>query len=130
MWKTILTIASILIIGIIMFNMFTKQSNGIDISINEFKEKFQDEQGVVIDVRTQEEYEEGHLVKTDKLLDFTNGEFQDSLSELDKDKTYYLYCRTGNRSGQAARIMKSEGFENVYNVGGFEDLANAGFEAE
>jgi len=130
MWKTILTIASILIIGIIMFNMFTKQSNGIDISIDEFKEKFQEEQGVVIDVRTQEEYEEGHLVKTDKLLDFTNGEFQDSLSDMDKDKTYYLYCRTGNRSGQAARIMKSEGFENVYNVGGFEDLANAGFEAE
>jgi len=130
MWKTILTIASILIIGIIMFNMFTKQSNGIDISIDEFKEKFQEEQGVVIDVRTQEEYEEGHLVKTDKLLDFTNGEFQDSLSDMDKDKTYYLYCRTGNRSGQAARIMKSQGFENVYNVGGFEDLANAGFEAE
>ncbi|HKK25850.1 MAG TPA: rhodanese-like domain-containing protein [Gracilimonas sp.] len=113
-----------------MFNMFTKQSNGIDISIDEFKEKFQEEQGVVIDVRTQEEYEEGHLVKTDKLLDFTNGEFQNSLSDMDKDKTYYLYCRTGNRSGQAARIMKSQGFENVYNVGGFEDLANAGFEAE
>jgi len=130
MWKTILTIASILIIGIIMFNMFTKQSNGIDISIDEFKEKFEEEQGVVIDVRTQEEYEEGHLVKTDKLLDFSNGEFQESLSELDKEKTYYLYCRTGNRSGQAARIMKSEGFENVYNVGGFEDLANGGFEAE
>jgi len=130
MWKTILTIASILIIGFIMFNMFTKQSNGIDISIDDFKEKFEEEQGVVIDVRTQEEYEEGHLVKTDKLLDFSNGEFQESLSELDKEKTYYLYCRTGNRSGQAARIMKSEGFENVYNVGGFEDLANGGFEAE
>lgn len=113
-----------------MFNMFTSQSNGIDISIDEFKEKYQEEQGVVIDVRTQEEYEEGHLVNTDKQLDFMNGEFQESLSELDKDKTYYLYCRTGNRSGQAARIMKSEGFENVYNVGGFEDLANAGFEAE
>ncbi|HKK25544.1 MAG TPA: rhodanese-like domain-containing protein [Gracilimonas sp.] len=113
-----------------MFNMFTKQSNGIDISIDDFKEKFEEEQGVVIDVRTQEEYEEGHLVKTDKLLDFSNGEFQESLSELDKEKTYYLYCRTGNRSGQAARIMKSEGFENVYNVGGFEDLANGGFEAE
>lgn len=113
-----------------MFNMFTKQSNGIDISIDEFKEKYTEEQGVVIDVRTQEEYEEGHLVKTDKQLDFTNGEFEESLSELDKDKTYYLYCRTGNRSGQAARIMKNEGFEKVYNIGGFEDLARAGFDAE
>lgn len=130
MGKTILTIASILIIGTIMFNMFTKQSNDIDISIDEFKEKYENEQGVVIDVRTREEYEEGHLAKTDTLLDFTNGEFQESLNKLDKNKTYYLYCRTGNRSGQAARIMKSEGFEKVYNIGGFEDLTNAGFEAE
>jgi phage shock protein E len=130
MWKTILTIASILIIGIIMFNMFTKQSNGIDISIDEFKEKYAEDHGIVIDVRTQEEYDEGHLVKTDKQLDLMNGEFEGSLSEFEKDKTYYLYCRTGNRSGQAARIMKSEGFEKVYNIGGFEDLANAGFEAE
>lgn len=113
-----------------MFNMFTKQSNGIDISIDEFKEKYAEDQGIVIDVRTQEEYEEGHLVKTDKQLDLTNGEFEESLSEFEKDKTYYLYCRTGNRSGQAARIMKSQGFENVYNIGGFKDLANAGFETE
>ncbi|MFP8487549.1 rhodanese-like domain-containing protein [Gracilimonas sp. Q87] len=110
--------------------MFTKQSNGIDISIDEFKEKYTEEQGVVIDVRTQEEYEEGHLVKTDKQLDLTNGEFEESLNKLDKDKTYYLYCRTGNRSGQAARIMKNEGFKKVYNIGGFEDLAQAGFDAE
>lgn len=113
-----------------MFNMFTKKSEGIDISVDEFKERYTEEQGVVIDVRTQEEYEDGHLLKTDKQLDLMNGEFKESLSELDKDKTYYLYCRTGNRSGQAARMMKSEGFENVYNVGGFNDLARAGFETE
>jgi len=130
MWKTILTIASILIIGIIMFNMFTKKSNGIDVSIDEFKEKYAEDAGVVIDVRTQEEYNEGHLVKTDMQLDLMNGEFEDSLEELDKDKTYYLYCRTGNRSGQAARIMKSEGFDKVYNIGGFDDLARAGFETK
>lgn len=130
MWKTILTIASILIIGMIMFNMFTKKSNDIDVSIDEFKEKYAEDAGVVIDVRSQQEYDEGHLAKTDMQLDLMNGEFEDSLDELEKDKTYYLYCRTGNRSGQAARIMKSEGFEKVYNIGGFDDLARAGFEAE
>ncbi len=130
MWKTILTIASILIIGMIMFNMFTKKSNDIDVSIDEFKEKYAEDAGVVIDVRSQQEYDEGHLAKTDMQLDLMNGEFEESLDELEKDKTYYLYCRTGNRSGQAARIMKSEGFEKVYNIGGFDDLARAGFEAE
>lgn len=113
-----------------MFNLFTKQSNEIDINVDEFKEKYSETPGVVIDVRTQEEYEEGHLVKTDHQYDFMNGEFEEQLDKLDKDETYYLYCRSGNRSGQAARMMKSKGFENVYNIGGFEDLANKGFEAE
>lgn len=113
-----------------MFNMFTKKSNDIDVSIDEFKEKYAEDAGVVIDVRSQQEYDEGHLAKTDMQLDLMNGEFEDSLDELEKDKTYYLYCRTGNRSGQAARIMKSEGFEKVYNIGGFDDLARAGFETE
>lgn len=136
MWKTILTIAAILIIGIIMFNIFnksnteTKSTMSIDISTEQFKEKRAETEGIVIDVRTQDEYDEGHLAETDHQYDVMNGEFQSQLENFDKDETYYLYCRSGNRSGQAARIMKKAGFEKVYNVGGFEDLANAGFETE
>ncbi|MDZ7680804.1 MAG: rhodanese-like domain-containing protein [Fodinibius sp.] len=48
------------------------------------------------------------------------------LKSLDKDKTYYLYCRTGNRSGQAAELMVENGFDNVYNIGGYQDLVDAG----
>lgn len=102
----------------------------IDISTEEFKEKRAETKGVIIDVRTQGEYEEGHLADADHQYDVTNGEFQSQLENLNKEETYYLYCRTGNRSGKAARMMKNAGFENVYNVGGFEDLANAGFEAK
>ncbi|MDR9367405.1 MAG: rhodanese-like domain-containing protein [Balneolaceae bacterium] len=102
----------------------------IDISTKEFKEKRAEEKGVVIDVRTQDEYKEGHLAETDYQYDLMNGEFQSQVDSFDKEKTYYLYCRSGNRSGQAARIMKNAGFEKVYNVGGFEELVEAGFEAE
>lgn len=136
MWKTILTIVIILITGIIMFNIFNKSNKetgstmSIDISTEEFKEKRAETEGIIIDVRTQGEYDEGHLAETDHQYDLMNGEFQSQLENLDKEETYYLYCRTGNRSGQAARIMKKAGFENVYNVGGFSDLANAGFETE
>lgn len=105
-------------------------SHEIDISPEEFKSKMEEDRGVIIDVRTHGEYREGHLKETDFQHDYNSGEFQQQLSSLDKDKTYYLYCRTGNRSGKAARIMKMQGFENAYNVGGFEDLANAGFETE
>ncbi|WP_390299275.1 rhodanese-like domain-containing protein [Gracilimonas halophila] len=102
----------------------------IDISTEEFKEKRAETEGIVIDVRTKDEYDEGHLAETDHQFDLMNGEFQSQLESLSKEETYYLYCRSGNRSGQAARIMKNAGFENVYNVGGFEDLARAGFETE
>ena len=122
-------IIGIIITGIVMFS-FLSRSNGIDISAEEFKEKMEEEKGVVIDVRSKMEYEEGHLKATDELIDFNAGEFHNKVDSLDKDKTYYLYCRSGNRSGQAARLMKSKGFENVYNVGGFEELARSGLETE
>lgn len=117
----------VLIIGIGMFNLFSK-SDGTNLSVEEFKEKFQDDKGVVVDVRTKQEYDAGHLAITDAQYDIINGDFQEKLSDLDKDKTYYLYCRSGSRSGQAAKMMKNKGFENVYNIGGFSRLASGGLE--
>lgn len=105
-------------------------SHEIDISPEMFKQKLEKNRGVIIDVRTHGEYKERHLKKTDFQYDYLNGEFQQKLGSLDRDKTYYLYCRSGNRSGKAARIMKMQGFENVYNVGGLQNLANSGFETE
>ncbi|MEX2463938.1 MAG: rhodanese-like domain-containing protein, partial [Balneolaceae bacterium] len=105
------------------------KSDQMNINATEFKEKLEKERGVVIDVRTKNEYDQGHLSLTDYQYDFLNGEFQNSVDSLDKSKTYYLYCRSGNRSGQAAKIMKNEGFDKVYNVGGYQDLVNNGFDA-
>jgi phage shock protein E len=115
------------ILGIGMFNLFSK-SDDTNLTVEEFKEMFQEDEGVVIDVRTKDEYNAGHLEITDAQYDIINGDFQDKLSELDKDKTYYLYCRSGNRSGQAAKMMKNQGFEKVYNIGGFSNLASGGLE--
>jgi phage shock protein E len=115
------------IFGIGMFNFFSK-SDGTNLTVEEFKEKFQEDKGVVIDVRTKDEYNAGHLAITDAQYDIINGDFQDKLPELDKDKTYYLYCRSGSRSGQAAKMMKNKGFENVYNIGGFSRLSSGGLE--
>ncbi len=111
-----------------MFNIFTKQTSGLDISAEEFKQKRAETPGVVIDVRTKSEFDQSHLAIADHQFDVTNGDFQAQLDNLDKDETYYLYCRTGNRSGQAAKIMKNQGFENVYNIGGLSRLVNAGLD--
>lgn len=94
----------------------------------EFKEKLEEEPGRIIDVRTRNEYNNGHLKMTDYNFDVTSGEFEQKMTDLDKNETYYLYCRTGARSGEAVNMMKKKGFENVYNVGGFEHLVSAGFE--
>lgn len=99
-----------------------------DVNPQDVKTQLQEKPGVIIDVRTRGEFSEGHLVITDKQLDILNGDFQRAISELDKSETYYLYCRSGNRSGQAAQMLRQSGFENVYNIGGFADLAAAGFE--
>lgn len=127
MIKTIIIILTVLI-GLIMVYKMTN-SEKIDVSPSEFQELLRENKGVVIDVRTKNEYDQGHLSITDAQYDFLSGEFKEQMESFDKDETYYLYCRSGNRSGQAARMMLKEGFENVYNVGGFENLANNGFES-
>lgn len=119
----------VIIFGIGMFNIFSK-SNDTNLSAGEFKEKYEENGGVVIDVRTKNEFDAGHLAITDAQYDIMNGDFQNKLSDLDKNETYYLYCRSGNRSGQAASMMKSQGFENVYNIGGFNRLASSGLQTK
>lgn len=77
----------------------------------------QDDAITVIDVRTPEEYAQGHIDGA-TLLDFYEPTFADQLAELDRDGTYLLYCRSGNRSGQAASIMSELGFDQVYDAQG------------
>ena len=80
---------------------------------------------VVIDVRTPEEVAQGGLTDA-TFIDLQGPDFQERIAELDRDGTYVLYCRTGNRSGQAAEIMRELGFGELYNAGGFDDLRAAG----
>lgn len=70
---------------------------------------------VLIDVRTLEEYSEGHI-KGAVNLDFYKTTFEDDIDELDKRKRYLVYCRSGNRSRQAMYLMRDLGFEEVYNL--------------
>jgi rhodanese-related sulfurtransferase len=85
------------------------------------------EAGVItLDVRTPGEFAEGHIEGA-QLIDFQSGNFENEISSLDKNATYAVYCRSGNRSGQAVKVMHDAGFHNVYNLnGGVIDWANAG----
>lgn len=79
----------------------------------------------VLDVRTAREYEAGHLDGAE-LLDLMSPDFRERLEALPRDVPYRLYCRSGNRSGQATRLMAELGFSDVANIGGFRRLVDAG----
>lgn len=80
---------------------------------------------VVVDVRTPVEHADGH-VDGAELIDVLADDFRDRVAELDRDRPYFLYCRSGDRSGHAARMMAEMGFTEVVNIGGYEALINAG----
>ena len=90
-----------------------------DLSQEEWiEQKKNDPKAVIIDVRTAEEVAEG-IIEGAIQIDIYGGQaFLDALEELDKSKSYYVYCRSGNRSGQACAIMNAQGFENTYNLRG------------
>ncbi len=80
------------------------------------KQRDEDNNSVVLDVRTQEEVDLG-IIPNSIHLDIYKGQgFIYELEELDKTKNYYVYCRSGARSGQACTIMNQLGFENAYNL--------------
>ena len=72
---------------------------------------------VILDVRTLAEYDQGYVANAIN-IDFYSATFRDELDALDKEKTYLIYCRSGNRSGQALGIMDELGFKEVYNLSG------------
>lgn len=81
-----------------------------------------DENAVLLDVRTEEEVMSGRIPNS-LHYDFYQGQdFLNALESLDKSKNYYIYCRSGNRSGQTCLLMKQLGFQNTYNlIGGMND---------
>jgi phage shock protein E len=82
---------------------------------------------VLLDVRTPAEVAEGHLAGA-VFIDLQGPDFRTAVAELPRDEAYFVYCRTGNRSGQAIEIMRELGFTDLVNGGGFDDLAEAGLE--
>ncbi|MEM1340132.1 MAG: rhodanese-like domain-containing protein [Bacteroidota bacterium] len=93
----------------------------MDLSQEDWAEQLQnDANGFILDVRTPEEVEEGYIPGATNIDIYLGQGFMDEIEKLDKTKNYYVYCRSGNRSGQACAILNSIGIANAYNLeGGF-----------
>lgn len=85
---------------------------------------------VVIDVRTPEEYGEGHL-KNAVNVDVQSDDFVNEISGLDKNKTYFVYCKAGVRSANAQEKMQEMGFRKVISMkGGIDEWKEQGLPVE
>lgn len=92
-----------------------------DLTQSQWKEQLTaDTNAVILDVRTQEEVNEGIIPNAIHIDIYKGQEFINDIEALDKTKNYYVYCKAGGRSGQACAIMNQLGFDNAYNLmGGF-----------
>jgi len=79
---------------------------------------------VIIDVRTPEEFGAEHIENATN-INFYSETFRDMLNNLDKNKTYLIYCKVGGRSGSALDIMAELNFKEVYNILGGINLWKA-----
>ena len=97
-----------------------------NLNVSEFATKISDSSVTLVDVRTPGEFTSGHIAGATN-IDFESGTFEADIQKLDKAKVYAVYCRSGNRSGQATALMAKDGFKAVFNLnGGVIDWTGAG----
>ena len=122
MKKVIALIASLLLLT----GCSSNAAGVTNMNVSEFSKKITESGVVTLDVRTPGEFMTGHI-KGAQNVDFESESFKSDIESLDKNGTYAVYCRSGNRSGQAVAIMHEAGFHNVYNLeGGVIDWAAQG----
>lgn len=101
-----------------MFNFFSAKTKKYeDIPSSTFHDLMLQPDTVIIDVRTAGEFA-GGKIRGARNLDIMSASFANQVKNLPKDKVYLLYCRSGNRSGQACDIMADLGFEKLKNLSG------------
>lgn len=85
---------------------------------------------IILDVRTPQEFREGHLAGA-RNMDFFGGSFERQVEALPKDAPVLLYCRTGKRSAAAAEILGEAGVKRIYHMHhGLESWRQAGLPLE
>ncbi len=86
-----------------------------NLNADQAKELIDKGEVVVLDVRTNREFQSGHIEGAEH-MDFYGEDFTSKLEDLPKDKRYLVYCASGNRSGQAVAMMKKMNFEEAHNM--------------
>lgn len=98
-----------------MFGIFEKSAAYTDLYGADFEKKLkEDKNAMILDVRTASEFSLGRIPGAVN-IDIMRADFGSRIASLDKNKTYFVYCRSGSRSGQACSLLAASGFKS-YNL--------------
>ena len=100
-----------------MFDFLKTKKNYEDVNATTFNTLMSENNSIILDVRTPAEFKQSAIDGAIN-IDSMGSDFAKKIEELDKSKTYFVYCRSGNRSGSACKLMGNAGFENLYNLSG------------
>ena len=110
--------ASFSFVLLILVGCGNKKQGAFNLSATEFAEKIKaNPEAAIIDVRTPEEFEKGHL-EAAKNIDWNGSTFDSEITAIDKTKPVFVYCLSGGRSVSAAELMRKNGFKEVYELDG------------
>ena len=118
---------TILLLTLMSIVLVSCSSAGEKISANDYVARFSTEAHLLIDVRTPQEYAEGHIAGS---VNIPVQVLEGALSQLPMDVPIVVYCRSGNRSGQAAQILAKNKFTSVYDLGAISAWTQAGYPLE
>lgn len=120
-----------MIVGLTLFNC--KQSSAQQSTLlepQEFKEFLTNNDVLLVDVRTPQEFKSGHIENAAN-INFLSSDFEQNVQKLDTTKTLVIYCRSGNRSGKSTSVFLNAGFNEVRDLkGGVLNWQKSGLELE
>jgi rhodanese-related sulfurtransferase len=116
----------VILTSVLILTGCSSADDSVDLKVSDFSAKSQEVGVVSLDVRTADEFAEGHLINAIN-INVESGNFEAEIEKLDKNTTYAVYCRSGRRSAIAVDLMKKAGFTSLYNLdGGVIDWSASG----
>ncbi len=101
-----------------MFDFLKTNKKYVDVNATKFNSLLKETSNpIILDVRTPSEFKQSAIDGAIN-IDIMSSVFGEKVGKLDKNKTYFVYCRSGNRSGSACQMMSKIGFENLFNLSG------------
>lgn len=112
----------LLIIFLLPSSAWGQDTTGLALPQSKFEKLMKRKNVMILDVRTPEEYQSGYIGNAVNYNVLDSVQFISTLSTLQKNKKYLLYCKSGRRSGKALVMMKNQGFKKVFHLrGGITD---------